>query len=146
MTIPIQKTLAYITNGNRLLVFRQPASPEAGIQVPGGTVEAGESLKDAVLREAFEETGLADLIFGHELGNQIRSFNDVVYDVWFFHLICPGTPPDHWQHYEEFPSIEDPTPILFDFFWVPLPDGVPPLKSRMDQFIPTLNQVMELSR
>lgn len=52
------KVLAYITHGNRLLVFRHPHAPEAGIQVPAGTVEEGEDPGTAVLREAAEETGL----------------------------------------------------------------------------------------
>jgi hypothetical protein len=30
---------------HRLLVFRHPDAPEAGIQVPAGTVEANERLK-----------------------------------------------------------------------------------------------------
>ena len=31
-----QVALAYVTRGSRLLVFRQPDFPEAGVQVPGG--------------------------------------------------------------------------------------------------------------
>jgi 8-oxo-dGTP diphosphatase len=52
ITMPIQKVAAYITAGNRLLVFSQPAYPEAGTQIPGGTVRPGEMLDRAVLREA----------------------------------------------------------------------------------------------
>ena len=33
-----QKAFAYITHGNRLLVFRHVHHPEAGVQVPVGTV------------------------------------------------------------------------------------------------------------
>jgi NUDIX domain-containing protein len=51
------KAFAYITNRNRLLVFIHPFAPEAGIQVPAGTIKADERPKEAVLREAFEETG-----------------------------------------------------------------------------------------
>ena len=36
-------------------------APEAGIQVPAGTVEADETPAAAALREAREETGLGDL-------------------------------------------------------------------------------------
>ncbi len=56
-----ERVLAYITQGDRLLVFRHTQSVEAGIQVPGGTVEPGESPEAAALREAQEESGLADL-------------------------------------------------------------------------------------
>ncbi len=56
-----ERVLAYITQGDRLLVFRHTRSPEADIQVPGGTVEAGEAPEAAALREAREESGLAVL-------------------------------------------------------------------------------------
>jgi hypothetical protein len=43
-----RKVIAYITNRDRLFLLRHTAYPEAGIQVPAGTVEAGE---DAMLPE-----------------------------------------------------------------------------------------------
>ena len=52
---------AYITRAEQLLVFKQVDFPEAGIQIPGGTIESGELPEDPVLREAFEETGLKRL-------------------------------------------------------------------------------------
>ncbi len=33
------KVFAYITSQHQLLVFRHPYAPEAGIQVPAGTIE-----------------------------------------------------------------------------------------------------------
>jgi 8-oxo-dGTP pyrophosphatase MutT (NUDIX family) len=58
----IQKVYAYITSPEgQLLVFEHVDFPEAGVQVPGGTVEVGESVDAAVIREAEEETGLSDL-------------------------------------------------------------------------------------
>ena len=55
----VQKVTAFITrerNGvKELLVFRHP---NAGIQIPAGTVEDGEHLETAVKREVYEETGL----------------------------------------------------------------------------------------
>ncbi len=56
-----EKVTAYITDGDKLLVFSHPHHPDAGIQVPTGTVEQSEPLDDAVLREAHEETGLDNL-------------------------------------------------------------------------------------
>ena len=60
---------AYITHGERLLVFEHTDFPEAGIQVPAGTVQIGESPEVAVLREAREETGLVGLQLVGELGH-----------------------------------------------------------------------------
>ena len=55
----IQKVTAFIIRERRgvkeLLVFKHPT---AGIQIPAGTVEAGEDLEAAVKREVYEETGL----------------------------------------------------------------------------------------
>lgn len=81
-----QKVYAYITCGSRLLVFEHPHVPEAGIQVPGGTVEAGELPEAAVLREAHEETGLSDLKIQAFLGQSRRDMRD--YQLNEIHLDC----------------------------------------------------------
>ena len=60
------KVFAYITWGDRLLVFSHPYAPEAGNQVLAGTMEEGEEPEEAIMREAFEETGLNGL--------QLRAF------------------------------------------------------------------------
>ena len=65
----IEKVTAFVTrpgsDGYELLLFEHPA---AGIQIPAGTVDLGESTDDAVLREASEETGLGALTISHRLG------------------------------------------------------------------------------
>ena len=67
-----RKVVTYITSGNALLVFRHPDFPEAGIQVPAGTIEEGEAPEAAALREAFEETGLTGLTLVAPLGEHVR--------------------------------------------------------------------------
>ena len=54
----VEKVVAYIMSGSRLLVFRHVDLPEARVQAPAGTVDPGEAPDDAVLWEAQEETGL----------------------------------------------------------------------------------------
>lgn len=53
----VPKVSAFITRGEELLVFTQPEHPEAGVQVPAGTMEPAEEPIVAALREAAEETG-----------------------------------------------------------------------------------------
>jgi 8-oxo-dGTP pyrophosphatase MutT (NUDIX family) len=58
----LDKVAAFILRGEgaerELLLFRHPT---AGIQLPAGTVEPGETVEAAVLREVQEETGLAQV-------------------------------------------------------------------------------------
>jgi 8-oxo-dGTP pyrophosphatase MutT (NUDIX family) len=141
-----RKVYAYITHRNDLLVFRHPESPEAGIQVPGGTVEESEDLAVAVLREAREETGLEDLTIVAFLGEAFRAVDDFpdnfspgeVHHRFFYHLECEGEPPSAWRHHERFATNGDGRPIAFDFFWAALPDDTPELIADQGQCMPAL--------
>jgi 8-oxo-dGTP pyrophosphatase MutT (NUDIX family) len=119
------KVVAYITWENRLLVFEHTEFPEAGIQVPAGRLEDDETLEEAVMREAQEETGLTDLRIVSLLGSRRIDLTEVIGDVenrHFFHLEHLGDAPERWIHYEERPSDGSPSPIEFMFYWVGLWD------------------------
>jgi 8-oxo-dGTP diphosphatase len=137
MTQLVDKVYAYITNRERLLLFAHPEAPEAGLQVPGGTMESGETPAAAVLREAVEETGLAELELVAFLGVVERDMGefgrDETHRRHYYHLRCPGAPPNTWRAYEMTPSEGPPGPIPLDFFWVSLVDGLPPLSAGMDE-------------
>lgn len=139
-----RKVMAYITHGNRLLVFRQPDHPEAGIQVPGGSVHDDEPLDAAVLREAFEETGLDGLTLVRFLGESRHDWSphgrQEVHQRHYYHLTLAGNVPETWQHVERDPSEGDYDSVLFEFSWAELPDGVPPLIAWMDEKLPELLQ------
>mgnify|MGYP000022790889 CR=1 FL=1 len=133
-----KKVVAYITNGQRLLVFTHPLSPEAGIQVPAGTMQDVETPADAVLREAEEETGLADLeivsFLGQRYFDRRPDGQGEIHHRHFFHLTCPGTPPEQWDWIEADPS-DSSGPIPFSFYWVDLSGDIPKLAARQDELL-----------
>lgn len=140
------KVYAYITHGDRLLVFSHLDFPEAGLQVPGGSMEKGEDPATAVMREAFEETGLHHLQIDRYLGE----YDDVLPEFGqihrrrFYHLICCGdSPPERWEHAEMNPSDGSPAPIRFEFFWIPVSDGVSMLESWLTPLFPALHHGLE---
>ena len=139
------KVFAYIINHHRLLVFSHPFFPEAGIQVPAGTIKVNERPEEAVLREAFEETGLSDLIVDGFLGVHERDMSDFgrdeIHHRYFYHLRYEGNPPANWRH-EERDSSDEPkqVPIIFEFFWAPLAHDVPPLIADHGKMLPQLLQ------
>ncbi|CAN0515446.1 unnamed protein product, partial [Phaeothamnion confervicola] len=115
--------------------------PEAGVQLPAGTMEAGETPEDAVLREAFEETGLAGLRIVRFLGREridLRPFGKTEgHDRWFF-LLALADEPDAahasaWERVEETPAAGGP-PVRFLLQWTPLAE-VPPLIGGHDRFL-----------
>ena len=143
MELPVKrKALAYITNGNRLLVFRQPNYPDAGIQVPGGTIRDDETPVDAVIREAREETGLNGLVHVSFLGDVLHDrtpFGEhTIHHRRYFHLRIDGPVQETSQHIETDPSEGEDETVLFEFFWVDLPDGIPELIRSRDEMIPAL--------
>ncbi|WP_417680726.1 NUDIX hydrolase [Roseibium sp.] len=119
------KAYVYLTCGSRLLVFSQPDQPDVGLQVPGGTLDPGESHLIGAKREFFEETGLDLDIAFHHLADQ-----DLVYRMAtgelhglhrrrHYHAAIHSVPAEEWEHYEMMPSFGGP-PIRFRLFWLDL--------------------------
>ena len=140
MKIVTYKVVAYITHNNQLLVFRHTAFPEAGIQVPAGTIKTNETAETAVLREAYEETGLTNLKIKRKLGvgkHDMHEYgrNEIQHRT-YFHLVCTSPPPQAWHHWEE--HTESGESYEFAFFWADLPAGIPPLAGFQDAFLPQL--------
>jgi 8-oxo-dGTP pyrophosphatase MutT (NUDIX family) len=137
----VRKAFAYITHKDRLLIFSHPLQPEAGLQVPAGTMEDGETPEQAVLREAAEETGLDGLRIVRFLGEAWldgRGYGrDELHHRFFSHLACDSEPPERWQQYE-WDTSDGSEPPLFELWWVPLPDGVPELIAEHGALLPAL--------
>jgi 8-oxo-dGTP pyrophosphatase MutT (NUDIX family) len=137
----VEKVYAYITHGDQLLVFRHVDFPEAGIQVPGGTIESGEAPAVAVLREAIEETGLESLSLVSYLGSDewhpVESVHDEIVHRYFYHLKCDQDVLQTWEHNERYPSDGSTEPILFEFYWLSISDAaesLPPyFRTKLDK-------------
>lgn len=76
MPVLRHKVFAYFTHSHRLLVFRHADFPEAGIQVPAGTVQPDENSDEAVLREVYEETGLSNFTEVYFPGLRARAWRN----------------------------------------------------------------------
>lgn len=119
----VDKAFAYITQRARVLVFEHALFPEAGVQVPAGTVMIGEAPALAVLREAREETGLSKFVETAYLGTvdfDARAIGkDELHRRHFFHLPLLGDVPERWRHYER-AAADGSGPIAFDLYWLSL--------------------------
>jgi 8-oxo-dGTP pyrophosphatase MutT (NUDIX family) len=133
-----RRAVAYITRGEHLLVFRHVDADAvggfdhgAGIQVPGGAIEAGESTRAGALREAHEETGLEGLQVRAFLGwhdlDLARYGKSGIVRMFYYHLAFEGETPERWRHDELDPSDGTPHPIPLEHYWVRFPDEVPEL-------------------
>lgn len=137
----VQKVAAYITHGKQLLVFSHVGDPRAGIQIPAGTVSEGEDLDKAVLREAFEETGLDDLRIESFLGTTVHDMRPIdgsprQIHRHYFHLHKTGpVQAARWRHWEQDPSEGAQDPILFELFWVELPEEIPELAGGLGEML-----------
>jgi 8-oxo-dGTP pyrophosphatase MutT (NUDIX family) len=121
----VQKVVAYIVHDGRLVVFRHVDDldgSQAGIQVPAGTVRAGELPEEAVIREAWEENGLDGLSVTRFLGvneYDVRPYDNAIHVRHYFHLSLDRLPSvNRWRAAET--GDGDAEPIWFDLFWLPL--------------------------
>lgn len=95
-----------------VLAFRHPL---AGLQLVKGTIEQGETAREAALRELGEESGIHEASIVADLGVWASGYKD---QVWSFHLCQVSEPlPDEWVHHAPDDGGHD-----FHFFWHRLAD------------------------
>ncbi|WP_097194873.1 NUDIX hydrolase [Blastococcus aggregatus] len=83
-----------VDDAGRLLLIQRGHAPSAGLwSVPGGRVEPGETLPEAVVREVREETGL-DVRPGAVVGRLSIPGDGVVYEVTDFVCTLLGPPAE----------------------------------------------------
>jgi 8-oxo-dGTP diphosphatase len=82
---------AVAIDGERLLLIRRATPPEAGRwSLPGGRVDRGETMAEAVVREVREETGL-DVVCDHLIGWVERIGPEGHFVIFDFAVIIMGT-------------------------------------------------------
>ena len=114
------KVLIYATNKRGLLVFEEPDFPHIAPQVPGGTIDQGETPRAAAIREFTEETGLKaprSPTFLYYDEHQFRNDGqNCQVNRYYFHAYLSDETPANWDNYENF-AHNGADPILFRFFW-----------------------------
>lgn len=93
-----------------MLAFRHPL---AGLQIPKGTVQAGEPVESAVLRELEEESGVRHGRLRAALGTIEHEG-----EVWHLHHVEADDLPDGWRYRPTGGGEE--SEHVFEFFWHPL--------------------------
>jgi len=129
MTI-VHKAVAAVVRrgGGELLAF---AHPLAGVQLPRGTVEPGETPVEGVLRELEEESGLRLEVEPRLVGEWTRVLDGrfgeaATHDVHLWHLFVIEAPeglPDRWTHHASGSPEEEG--LAFAFRWLPVDEALP---------------------
>lgn len=119
----VKKVLIYVVSHGHVLVHRHADFPEAGVQVPGGTVEEGESIIEAAYRELFEETGLRPE--GHAIEiHRTMYFADSAqrnHERHFVQVLAPELSLTNFQHVVS--SGELDKGLVFEYSWLTIADA-----------------------
>ncbi|MBO1579413.1 NUDIX domain-containing protein [Bacillus sp. XF8] len=139
-----KKVYAYITREKegvtQLLVFTHRDMPEAGIQVPGGTVDEGEKLEAAVLREVLEESGIRHLCIERFIDDYIIYVKEKqeYQKRHFFHISLLTDVKDMWEHIVS--AGEEDEGLTFCYEWVDIAK-CPVLTGNQGEFVHLLEDV-----
>ena len=117
---PIPSIHAAVFKGNRVLLVRRANEPSKGLwSVPGGCIELGETMEEAVRRELQEETGVACRLEGildivdsivPDAGGRVR-YHFVVVHCWGRHtggdaVAASDASEVLWADLEDLPGLD----------------------------------------
>ncbi|WP_432397584.1 NUDIX domain-containing protein [Pseudarthrobacter sp. L19] len=123
----VAKVVCYVVHDNHLLVFTHDHQPMAltGVQVPAGSINAGESPEVAAVRELFEETGRQGQVIRH-IGVQeydLRPGRDEIAVRHYFEMrLTDADIAERWVAGEPDPS-HGRSEAVWTCWWIPLTDA-----------------------
>ncbi|KAA0564628.1 NUDIX domain-containing protein [Bacillus sp. CH30_1T] len=138
---PIKKAYGYVTRvrdeKTQVLVFRHKNIPEAGIQVPKGTVKEYEDTYNAVIREIKEETGIQWFEVNKLISEDYWENDDgAIHNRYFYKIICKEI-ADEWEHNPTGGGEEKG--LTFQFFWISSDEEVDLIRGHADYLKPIFN-------
>lgn len=124
--------LIWRSDGFILISKRLPSGSQANKwELPGGKVEEGESLPDALEREIFEELNLS-VEAGEEFGRVVHDYGNKIVTLSGIHVLYTNGEPEarevsewRWIHPDDLLSYQFPpaNERLFQFNWSTPPKG-----------------------
>ncbi len=118
----VEKVYAYILksheNTDTLLAFTHKGYPEVPMQVPGGTLEEGESPYEGMKREVFEESGLTEFYDIEKLGEAFLSDAEGKEEFLGHFFVCrTEIAPEEWEHTVTGDGEDEG--LVFQYRWLP---------------------------
>lgn len=112
------------------MVFKHKNIPEAGIQIPKGTVKEDEDTFSAVIREVQEETGIQRFEVEKLITEDYWENDDgAMHKRYFYKIVC-NEMADEWEYNPTGGGEEEG--ITFQFFWVSSDEEVELIKGHAD--------------
>jgi 8-oxo-dGTP diphosphatase len=135
-----KRVVAFVTRERQgrteLLVFDY----EGMTELPGGRIDAHESLEEGIVREVEEETGVAEVRVIEELADAKefeRIYGRGAHEMHVFHLVTDAETPQEWEHHVTGTGMD--AGIVYPCRWVPL-DECPPLWGKPDPLVEELRR------